>query len=233
MKFADVTVGIFYINLAYRQDRRASLLSQFDQLGLSGARQPGINERWVSDSRGFFNKRRYAVSLAKRMALRKGYNTGADAVLMLEDDVVFHPKLHECLDSLEIPDDWKIFLVGGRHIERPDIISPGVVKCNLTTDNQAVLVRRDFCRTAIRALSGHAKGAPKTISYSDAKLAALQQQVPVYAAFPNLAWQARSYSDTGRCHTGAYTDEGLQRTNLNAVKGLYEEMGSLSAMANN
>ena len=229
MKLTDISIKIVYINLAHRQDRRAKLQLQLDQLGLAAVRQAGINARWVNDQRGFVNKRRYAVSLAKRMALRRGYQSGADAILMLEDDVIFHPNLRERLSCLTVPDDWRIFLIGGRHIERPQIVAPGIVKCQLTTDNQAVLIRRDFCRCAIRALSGERKGAQPTIAYSDAKLAALQNEVPVYAAFPNLAWQDRNYSDTGQCHTGAYNDDGSQRTNLEAIDGLHQEMKHFSA----
>ena len=119
MKLSDLKLAIVYVNLAHREDRRAETEYQLFQLGLTAQRQPGIKAAWVRDPWGFQNERRYACSLAKRLAIRRGFQTGAEAVLLLEDDVVFHPEFHDRLAGIELPENWGLFYLGCRHCSRP------------------------------------------------------------------------------------------------------------------
>jgi hypothetical protein len=62
----------------------------------------------------------------------------------------------------------------------------------------------------MRGLAGTRRGAPRTLLYSDWELAQRQGKIPSYAAFPNLAWQAYSWSDTGNQPLTAYHPDGRQ-----------------------
>lgn len=210
MKFSDLNISIVFVNLGCREDRRAEVEYQLAVHGWEAARQPGIKAEWVPDARGFQNERRYACSLAKRMAIRRGMRTGAEAVLLLEDDLVFHPEFHQRLAQLELPDDWGMFYLGCRHYERPEIPGPGLVKCNLAVDNHAVIVRRSHYWPVMGGLAGSRRNAERDISYSDLKLAQQQHKIPAYAAFPNLVWQSSSWSDTSNRVLTAYDAEGCQ-----------------------
>ena len=216
MKLSDLTLAIVYVNLAHREDRRAETEYQLSQIGLKAMRQPGIKAAWVRDPWGFQNARRYACSLAKRLAIRRGFQTGAEAVLLLEDDVVFHPDLHERLAGIDLPEDWGLFYLGCRHCLRPGLEGKNLLRCTKATDNHAVIVRRSHYWAVMRALAGSRRGAPRGILYSDLQLARQQDRIPSYAAFPNLAWQALSWSNTSECPLRAYHPDGRQ--------GLFPEM---------
>ena len=216
MKLSDLKLAIVYVNLAHREDRRAETEYQLFQLGLKAERQPGIKAAWVRDPWGFQNERRYACSLAKRLAIRRGFQTGAEVVLLLEDDVVFHPEFHDRLAGIDLPEDWGLFYLGCRHCLRPGLVQKHLVRCTRATDNHAVIVRRSHYRAVLRGLAGQHRGAPRTILYSDLQLASQQDRIPSYAAFPNLAWQKYSWSNTGECPLTAYHEDGRQ--------GLFPEM---------
>ena len=210
MKLADLHLAIVYVNLAHREDRRAETEYQLAMQGLHGERQPGIRADTVRDPWGFQNERRYACSLAKRLAIRRGMQTGADAVLLLEDDIVFHPEFHERLAEIELPEDWGLFFLGCRHIRTPVPVRGGVVRCTFAIDNHAMVVRRSQARIVMAGLRGSRRGAGRTILYSDHQLAALQGEVPMYAAYPNLAWQACSQSDACDERGSRYHTDGRQ-----------------------
>ena len=224
MRLSDLNLAIVYVNLAHRDDRRAETEYQLAMQDLRAERQPGINAAWVRDTRGFQNERRYGCSLAKRLAIRRGMQTGADAVLLLEDDIVFHPEFHERLTQLELPEDWGLFYLGCRHLKRPEVVAPGLVRCRRATDNHAVLVRRKYYHQVIRGLAGKGRGAERTIPYSDTQLAGSQDIIPSYAAYPNLVWQGYSHSDTSGHPLTHYHNDGRQASHAGMLDSLDVEM---------
>jgi len=210
MKFSDLAYTAIYINLARREDRRINTEYLLDLNGIKAQRHYGISASWVDDARGFQNKERYACSLAKRMAIRRGLIRGNGAVLMFEDDIVFHKNFIERIHLLKIPEDWDLFYLGCRHLEKPITCSPGVVKCTQATDNHAILIHRKCARKVIKALSGYGRGSPPSIMYSDLQLSLLHNDLNAYAAYPNLVWQGHSHSDTSGYELSHYNDEGEQ-----------------------
>lgn len=210
VKFSDLSIHIVYVNLAPREDRRAETQYQLYLHDLKAERQPGVPASRVRDTWGFQNKSRYACSLAKRLAVRRGGQSGAEAVLLLEDDIVIHPDFRQRLADLELPDDWQILFLGCRHLQRPHPAGPGLVRCTQATDNHAVLFRRSSIRQVLRGLRGIRRGAPPTIPFSDVKLSELQQEIPSYAAYPNLIWQRENWSDGSARKLGHYALDGRQ-----------------------
>ena len=66
---------------------------------------------------------------------------------------------------------------------------------------------------------GGSKGAVGE-KYVDAAVSALHGKIPTYAAFPNLVWQAESWSDiAGRSYSN-YGPDGRQRIWIEAVEPL-------------
>lgn len=227
MRLQEVIPYQICVNLRQREDRRLNAWSRFAAAGLHVDRQPGIPKAWVTDSRGFARPERYACSLAKRLAIRRAKLAGAPAMLLFEDDVVLAVDLHERLEEIELPDDWGIFFLGCKHLERPVPVAPGLVRVARAADHHAMAIRAEYYNDAIRGLAGHGRGSPPLVQYSDVKMSAIQAHVPTYAAFPNLAWQEVSFSNNAEATQSHYDNQGRQRTDLHAVAGLAREMEEL------
>ena len=81
------------------------------------------------------------------------------------------------------------------------------------------------CGTAypgLRNSRAYLEGLPASAALEKAHevLAALQDQIPTYAAYPNLAWQSEGYSDlAGRSYSN-YHPDGRQRLFAHAVANL-------------
>ena len=212
------------INLPHRTDRWQVARAEFAKHHLGVERQAGVPASRVRDPWGFQNERRYACSLAKRLAIRRAYLAGVEAVLIFEDDIVFHPEWRERLAQIELPEDWGLFYLGCRHFQRPEVVAPWLVRCRQATDNHAFAVRREYFQQVMRGLKGTRKGAPRTILYSDLQLAGWQDRIPAYSAYPNLVWQRPNHSDNSRAVVGWYNDRGEQMGHRDNVAGLQEEM---------
>jgi hypothetical protein len=215
-----------YLNLGNREDRRNDVEYQFWQHGLEVIRQPGIKAAWLRDAWGYSTTAKRACALTKRLAIRRARIAGADAILLFEDDVVLHPEFRERVEAINLPDDWGIFYFGCQHLERPEIVCPGLVKVRSAFDNHAVAIRREHFLKVSKAMRGTGRGRPPQKTASDVELASLHATIPTYAAFPNLAWQAVSPSDVlGRTYSN-YREDGSQRPNRETVRGLDWEMAN-------
>lgn len=213
------------VNLGFREDRRRRVWKRFDAMGLEVDRQAGIRSSLVRDSWGFLGPSRYACSLAKRLAVRRAKLAGAPAVLLMEDDVVFAEDIGAKLAAIELPDDWEVFYLGCKHLERPEPVGPGLVRVTRAADHHAIGIRVEVYDEVIRGLAGTGRGREPTIRYSDVKLAeVLATKRTVYAAYPNLAWQEYSLSENAGKVQSFYDRKGRQITERHAVDGLDDEM---------
>lgn len=220
------------VNLPHRADRRKEAWAQFEKLGMSVLRFPAIPAHRVKSTWGYKSPSRYACSLSKRLAIRTGKLAGASAVLLMEDDVVLAEDLHERLAEIDLPDDWEILFLGCKHLARPTIVAPGLVRVTQAADHHAMIVRRSVMQQAISGLSGLTKSSELSIPYSDVKMSLIQSQVVTYACYPNLAWQRLSNSDNAGRKQSHYDKQGRQVTDLAAVKGLELEMQIIADACN-
>ena len=214
----------YFLNLDRRTDRRARCEELFAELGWNVQRQPAVDAQTLTSPRGFDSAGRYAHSVSTRLILRRAALAGAEAVLILEDDVVFHPALAERLAEMELPADWGIFYLGCQQCERPEVIAPGLVRVRAPLDTHAWLVRREYFLEVRRAMRGNywpANGG--TIPNADILLAELTRRVPAYAAFPNLAWQEEDESDLAGGAYANYEPDGRQKHNRGCLPGLLAE----------
>lgn len=161
--------------------------------------------------RGYSSSGRYALALAQRLAIRQARIRRAEAVLLLEDDVVPHPNLLALLETVELPDDWGMLFLGCQHLEEPTPCAPGIVRVKHAVDTHAVAIHSRWFNRVIAALDAHGKPTPNHPLASDRFLAALQAEIPSYACFPNLAWQANESSDLTHTTYSNYESGGSQK----------------------
>jgi GR25 family glycosyltransferase involved in LPS biosynthesis len=88
MNIEETFPARYWINLGRREERRFETEWQLERAGITAERFPAVDARFVRKNRGYENAGRYALALSQRLAIRKAMLAGADAVLILEDDVV-------------------------------------------------------------------------------------------------------------------------------------------------
>ncbi len=216
----------YWINLGRRSERRAETEWRLLKAGITAERFPAVDARFVRKTRGYESAGRYALALTQRLAIRKAMLAGAESVLILEDDVVFHPEILERIAELELPDDWGIFYLGCAHHKRPWPAAAGIVRTPYALDTHAFAVRAPYYRRVISALdASKPQNRLKTHARaSDWYLADLHGEIPTYACYPNLAWQAVVTSDlTGGTYSN-YTKTGEQQASSGELIGLQAKM---------
>jgi hypothetical protein len=214
----------YWINLGHRADRRERVEWHLLENQVSAERFPAVDARNVKKLRGYETAGRYALALTKRLAIRRAMQLGAEAVLLLEDDVVFHPNLNEILRGIELPDNWGIFHIGCTHFERPEPYSFGVVRVKHAVDHHAVAIHSRYFKEVLRILDASWQGEVPFPRASDRFFAQLHKRIPSYACFPNLAWQMESDSNLTGTKYSAYHRGGSQKNSPAVVHQLLEEM---------
>ena len=225
MNLSETFPLMFCLNLARRQDRRARCEQLFEDFGLKVFRFPAINARFAARAGVFDQVERRGHGVSTRLILRRAMQLKAPAVLIFEDDVVLDPEVHERLAEVELPDDWGMFYLGCQHWKRPGIVAPGLVKIGAGLDTHAWGVRAPYYREVMRVLAGkrHRPVDGALVGGADLFLARAHEQIPSYATYPNLAWQAREESDILKGIYSSYGDDGLQRFALSCTRGLVAE----------
>lgn len=235
----------FWINLGRREDRRMDMEGRLEELGITAERFAAVNAAGVKagsgkrrtldgpsrgwpatmkEVRGYESAGRYALALTQRLALREAARRGAPAVLLLEDDVVFHPNFQTLIGAVDLPENWGIFYLGCAHSENPEWAGRRVVRVSRAVDTHAVAIRAPYYRRVMEMLDRHGKPDLGVAKASDQFLALLHKEIPTYACYPNLAWQDVSDSDLIGEKYSNYTKDGRQKNWGAAVEGLLAEL---------
>lgn len=197
-----------FISLLRREDRRASLQARMADAGIGAEWFRAIDAHALRSKRGFRGVGQRANSLSFRLLLRAARRQRSAALLVIEDDAVFHPQFRERVTALELPDDWQIFYFGCLHLAPPKRVNPGVVRVARALDTHAVAFRANAYREVCKIIGGRRDGSDQC---GDVLLSELHTKLPTYAAFPNLVWQAVSASDiAGRTYSN-YHPDGRQK----------------------
>ena len=199
-----------FISLDRREDRRAKLLPRLAAAGLDAEWIKAIDGRVLTHARGFQTASKRANALSKRLAIRVASLAGADAVLIFEDDVTFHPQFAERVSALTLPADWGMFYFGCLHREPPQRVSPGIVRATKCFDHHAFAIRREYFHAVRKRMRGWGKKANGRL-HSDVLVSDLHKTIPTYAAYPNLAWQAEDFSDLADRSYSNYRPDGTQK----------------------
>jgi hypothetical protein len=212
-----------YVSLPRRMDRRAWVQARMADAGVSAQWFRAVDARRLRRWKGFAGLPQRAHSITFRLLLRAAQLRGSAALLVLEDDAVFHPEFRDRVAALELPDDWQIFYFGCQHLAPPTRVSDGIVRVKRALDTHAVAFRRSAFLEARRAMRGKAKGRDQC---SDVLLSSLHEKLPTYAAFPNLIWQALGESDIARHRYSNYDAEGRQKHCTDMVRHLQASASS-------
>jgi hypothetical protein len=232
MDFECVFPARYFLNLAKRQDRRLRCELIFEQEGLGVERQAAVDAKWVRNKRGYSEAGRYAHALSTRLAIRRAKLRGAEAVFIFEDDVVLHPDWRMRLTEIELPSDWGIFYLGCQHQARPTVVKGvagcairGLVKVTEALDTHAWGVRAEYFDAVLALLRGSKSRLYGKIPPADVWLALSEHKIPMYAAYPNLAWQAEEHSDlVGGVFSNYHGACGTQKVATTVLEGVLAEV---------
>lgn len=177
----------FYLNQARSQATRTLANLQFQNLKLSIDRFPSIDPKRVKRVRGFETPAYYAHALSTRLLLRTALQSGAEAVLIFDDDVALTSNFLESVNKINLPEDWGIFYFGCQHVVNPGHEAPGIVRVKQATGSYAYAIRRPFIKLVMAAFDAGGIRSCRRQPSTDLILTGLQRDIPSYAAFPNLA----------------------------------------------
>lgn len=199
------------LNLEKRDDRRRTASETFRMHRLGVDRWKSFDGSLSRHPGGFATPSRRAKNLSFLRVIRHARLIKAKAVLIFEDDVELHPCFGELVEAIDLPEDWGLFYFGCLHAETPVRVTSNVVRIVRAHDTHAVAVRDRYFGTVMRGLRPEAcHGTRPYVQASDMLLANLQNEIPSYAAYPNLAWQRNGFSDlTGETYSH-YSDSGEQ-----------------------
>ena len=168
---------------------------------------PAVDARALRHKRGFRGVAQRANSLSFRLLLRIVRRQNPAALLVIEDDAVFHPQFRERVAALELPEDWQMFYFGCLHLAPPKRVSTGLVRVARALDTHAVAFRATAYREVCKIMRGRRGGRDQC---NDVLLSELHATLPTYAAFPNLVWQAHGQSDIAGRFYSNYDVQGRQ-----------------------
>ena len=189
-------------------------------------RVPAFDKKWIKRKRRYHMPAYAAHALGLACAVHMGWRRRVRAVLIFEDDVILAPDLRERLADIELPQDWAVFYLGCKHIERPTVCGPGLLRVRGALDLHAFAVHEKYFGVIRRAMLP-APNSPeaKRLRACDEAIQHLAPTLPMYATWPNLAWQRKGDSTlVERSVNSSYSDEGRQLDRPEVVAGLNEEM---------
>ncbi len=212
----------YYLNLDRRPDRRNAVEKHFAKRGLVVERASAVDGSKVRNLRGFENEGKCAHSLTTRMLLRKAIAEGAPSLFLFEDDVLLREDFREILAEIQLPDNWAMFYLGGQHKWRPYVVSKHLVRAKRLLDTHAWGCNGKYFRQILSKLHDLTPGPRDARMATDLALSHLHMEIPVYAVFPNLAWQSASPSNIVDREETNYEENVHQRHGAEILDGLAE-----------
>lgn len=210
-----------YVNLDRRPDRRSKCEGQFKAQGIEVARFPAVDQKRVKRTRGHGSAAEYACQLSHRLILRKAAKEKVSSVLILEDDVILQKNFKSALERLDPPDDWGIILFGCTYVNMPKVMRRGWVRVHHFWGTHAYAVRDNWIQPLLEQLNAPVRRHVKP--GIDNVISCLSYKIPIYAVYPNLAWQGASFSDVSHQDRQEYGETGGQLRRENII-GRIDEM---------
>lgn len=171
---------VYCISLMERFDRRQEAMSQFRKLGLAHKAEFVIFPKFTNNTEE--NIYRSHIS-----TIQKGIDSGAQHILIFEDDIVFErfsPKMLDDINNFLCGDSrWNIFFLGC--LVKGIILTeyPSVVKINYRCDAHAYILHREYAK--------HLVSLPwQGIAFDD--LLRNKQKGDFFAVYPGFAFQSNS-----------------------------------------
>ena len=200
------------LNPPRMEERRQWVSEMFRMHRLQVLRWPSSDAPANRHARGYPNPGLRENYLTFMLAVRRALFLKKQAVLFLEDDVVFADDFRERVAALDLPDDWGLLYLGCQHVERPSLLAPGLLKVAQALDTHAVAVNGRYFKPVLHFLNPRKtrtwEDGPQRL---DVALSELHKLIPTYAAWPNLAWQRMGYSFHNEYAYSNYDEEGRQK----------------------
>lgn len=180
------------INLDRRPDRWGRVRERFARHGLGRvARFPAVDGAGLEPPAGWQHPRgAFGCLLSHLEAVRRARREGVPQVLILEDDVVFHPDLHARFAAglEELPDDWDMLYFGALHDREPERVSPRLARLTRSYSTFAYALRHTVYDAFLDLNS-------RCLTQVDHANLALQERFRCYGFLPHLAWVEEDHSD--------------------------------------
>jgi hypothetical protein len=104
------------------------------------------------------------------------------------------------------------------HVKDPVVIAPGWVRVTSAYSMHAYAIRAEWYERVLAAMRKPDPGG--RVPGCDVALTRLSGEIPMYACYPNLAWQAAGFSDLKKMVRSPYGDDGRQLIHPRLVKRL-------------
>jgi hypothetical protein len=182
----------FCINLRRRPDRWDRMLRQFRRHDIRDViRHEAVDGSELTPPSEWKHSRgAYGCLLSHLAVVRQAQKNALPAVLIFEDDVVFHDEFQRRFDecAAQVPEDWDAIFMGGIHIADPSPISPGVAQLTEAFSTYAYGLRSK----AYEAFLRDAELQKRPVDHTTREM---QRDFRFYCFTPHLAWVTEDYSD--------------------------------------
>jgi glycosyl transferase, family 25 len=180
------------INLDRRPERWERMQKELTRHGIQAVeRFPAIDGDLVEKPAHWTHTAgAYGCLLSHVAVASEARDSGAQSVLIFEDDAVLDPEFKEKFSRFfkEVPDDWDMLHFGALHKDEPVKISQHVGRITKANSTFAYALKRTVFDEFI-ALNARAEHVLDMNSYL------LQERFNCYCFMPNLAWVVAEYSD--------------------------------------
>ena len=191
----------FLINLDRRPDRLFSVTKKCEAIGLQFERFSacdGVKEKLqiptaqeVGQPECYWNLGSAGLSVTLRRIFERAKEENYQSVLILEDDVEFHPQINEFIEKVfkDIPSDWETIYFGANHARPYVHLTPHVVRLGGAYTTHCHAVHSSIFDLMIEQLS--LLNNPVDVLYANL----IHPRGKSYGIRPHVAYQAQGYSD--------------------------------------
>lgn len=180
------------INLARRSDRWQRMHARFAHHGIHDVARfeafDGLSIPIPATWDDFPGS--YACLCSHLAVVENAYKNRSSSVLIIEDDVIFHPDLRRVFSEYikELPDDWDMLFFGALHGEPPTPVTEHIVKLTHSLSTYTYALKHTIYEAFIDLNR-------QALTVLDENTRALQKQFNCYCFMPHLAWVEEDYSD--------------------------------------
>jgi GR25 family glycosyltransferase involved in LPS biosynthesis len=182
---------IFILTLPHRQDNLYRLTSQLNLFGIDYEIFYGVNGKNIVTDYQCDNLNN-GCTASHGQIIQRAKIMGLDNCLILEDDCILSDDFIQQLDSLKLPENWKVCYLSGSHREYPIKVNDVFSLCTKTFTTHAYIINSSFFNEISDKLLTDYK-QPVDCYFVD-----LQNEHEMYVLNKPAAWQSGGYSDVNK-----------------------------------
>lgn len=198
----------YLINLPHREDRKIQSLKECEKIGFVPEVFPAVdgskeninfhNPLSIPDLQ--WNSGAAALNLTTIRILEEAKKKKYASILIMEDDIEFHPQINEVIDSCfhELPNDWEMMQFGCMHRRVPYKVTNRIFRIQTADCLHCYAVRDTVYDRLIEEISKMELPLDWVTQYK------IQPRGLSYCLMPNFAYQRPSYSNIAQMNV-SYT----------------------------